>query len=102
MQNDPQSPPAPSHAAAKGLALGLGVLLLGGTALLITLLITRNGDTQLRDIPRIELAPGERITSVSSDDGFLTLLIESDTYGQKIVVLDPATGRRTEIEVHTP
>ncbi|MCQ8184144.1 DUF6476 family protein [Parvularcula maris] len=102
MENEPAAPPAPSHAAAKGLALGLGVLLLGGTALLIALLVTRESETQVRDIPRIELGEGERVVSVSSDDGVLTLLVETTTNQQRIIVLDSATGRRTEVEVHTP
>jgi hypothetical protein len=94
--------PAPSHAAAKGLALGLGVLLLGGTALLITLLVTQESEAQLDDIPRIELAPGERVLNVSSDDGVLVMLIESGTSEQRIIILDPATGRRTDVEVYSP
>ncbi len=83
----------PSHAAAKGLALGLGVLLLGGTALLITLLITRSPDapvtTQELDFG---LEVGERIEDIALEDGRALVLIENEEGQQRLLLLDLATG----------
>jgi hypothetical protein len=100
-QNTPHAP-APSHAAAKGLALGMGVLLLGGTALLITLLITRESETQVRDIPKIELGEGEDVLSASATDDTLTILVSTRSGGRKAVIIDLATGAREEVEFYMP
>lgn len=88
-----QNPPMPSHAAAKGLALGLGVLLLGGTALLITLLITRSPDapttTEGLDFA---LEVGERIEDIALQDGRALVLIENQAGQQRLLLLDLTTG----------
>ncbi|MEO1659068.1 MAG: hypothetical protein AAFR65_15245 [Pseudomonadota bacterium] len=87
------TPPMPSHAAAKGLALGLGVLLLGGTALLITLLITRSPDTPTTT-PGFDVAleAGEHIEDVSLEGGRALLLIENGAGQQRLMLIDLATG----------
>ncbi|MEM0929885.1 MAG: hypothetical protein AAGI89_11415 [Pseudomonadota bacterium] len=87
------TPPAPSHAAAKGLALGLGVLLLGGTALLITLLVTRSPDAPADTQPfDVVLGSDERIDDVSLEGGRALLLIENETGQQRLVLVDLTTG----------
>ena len=86
-------------AVAKGIALGLGVLLLGGTALLITLLVVRQ-PTPTSDISAgIELNSGEKITDVSTSENQMILLVEDASGRQKIVMIDLATGGRTEVPV---
>ncbi|MEM6912771.1 MAG: hypothetical protein AAF511_02210 [Pseudomonadota bacterium] len=87
------TPPVPSHAAAKGLALGLGVLLLGGTALLITLLITRGpSGSAAKDRVDIAIAEGERIDEVALEGGQALLLIENETGAQRLLLVDLTTG----------
>jgi len=96
MTNTTEPPvPMPSHAAAKGLALGLGVLLLGGTALLITLLITRGPEGPApRDFATV-LQPGDRITDISLDGDRALLLVETADGRQELVHIDVTTVTRT-------
>ncbi|WP_229786180.1 hypothetical protein [Parvularcula lutaonensis] len=104
MTNTPDSaPPVPSHAVAKGFALGLGLLLVGGTAVLITLLVTRNTGTAPvpvdQPIAAIELQVGEKITSTSALEGQALFMIEGPGGAQRVLILDLATGERREIPV---
>ncbi|MEO1040906.1 MAG: hypothetical protein AAFX52_01320 [Pseudomonadota bacterium] len=93
-----QTPPVPSHAAAKGLALGLGVLLLGGTALLITLLITRGPSGSMEmDSLGLDLADGERIEDVAMEDGQALLLIENERGAQRLMLVDLTTGQGVSV-----
>lgn len=94
--------PAPSHAVAKGVALGLGVLLLGGTALLITLLVTRNSVPEMRDIPPIELQAGEKVTDVTLFEEQALFLIERNDGQQRVLLLNLTTGAGTDMEIRTP
>ncbi|MEM1409837.1 MAG: DUF6476 family protein [Pseudomonadota bacterium] len=95
----PPAAPGPSLAVAKGLALGLGVLLIAGTALLITLLVTRSPESSGFGEPSpIVLGEGERITDVASSGDALVVLIDGPT-GQRLLRVDGATGTQTAIAV---
>lgn len=96
MMTDSTEPPVPmpSHAAAKGLALGLGVLLLGGTALLITLLITRGPEPTPPTSYQEALNPGDVIKDVSLDGDRALLLVETADGRQELVLVDVTTLTR--------
>jgi len=93
----PPTVPGPSAAVAKGIALGLGVLLLGGTALLITLLVTRKPTSEVTEISDITLQAGDKVTDVSLFEQQALLLIESADGSQTLVYVDLVTGARREV-----
>lgn len=97
-----ETAPQPNHAFAKGIALGLGVLLLGGTALLITLLVTRDPVPEVRDMPAIALEPGERVTDVALHENQALLVIEGVGGAQRVLLVNFATGERVPVEIRTP
>ncbi|NNU17218.1 hypothetical protein HK107_12875 [Parvularcula sp. ZS-1/3] len=100
MTDSPEMPASPIPVGvAKAIALGLGLLLLGGTAVLITLLVTRPAVTQQSDISAIELQVGEKVSHVSHSDGKALFLIEGPEGEQRVLLLNLATGARTEIPV---
>lgn len=100
MTDSPDMPPPAINASfAKGIALGLGVLLLGGTALLITLLVTRDPSPSVVEFPPIELQVGEKITAASHFEGQGLFVIEGERAQQRVLLLNFTTGERTEIKV---
>lgn len=96
---DAMTPPQPNHTFAKGLALGMGVLLLGGTALLITLIVTQSPDTPTSDISAVELQAGEKVIDVSVLDGEGIFLIENTQGEQRVLLVNLTTGARREIDI---
>lgn len=97
------APPGPNVAIAKGIALGLGVLLIAGTLLLIAMLVARGGDDGLpTELPAVELGPGERVAGVSLDGQQALLLIEHEDGSQRMLLIHLTTGRRAEGAILSP
>lgn len=100
MTDSPEPPASPIDAGvAKAIALGLGLLLILGTALLIVLLLTQKSEPDLAEIPALELQASEKIVSVTALDGQALFLVESVAGQQRVLLLEPATGARSEIAV---
>lgn len=107
--HDPLPPPQ-NLAVIKAITAGLGLLLVGGVALLGVLLVTRDaapepgaeiiaaqpasgGADYAVDLP---LAAGERLVSASSGSGGVVLHIEDEEGAARVVVLH-ADGRTGQI-----
>ncbi|MEE4213067.1 MAG: hypothetical protein V2I43_27795 [Parvularcula sp.] len=95
------SAPQPNFAVAKGIALGLGLLLIAGTALLIVLLVTRDGGASEAGIPALDLKAGERVIDVSLDGDRALFVLEDADNRQRVLLVDSATGTRTEYPLFT-
>jgi hypothetical protein len=92
------STPVPGFAAAKGIALGLGLLLIAGTALLITLLVTRESGAAAEELPPIPLQAGERISSVSLDGDKALFVVEDEAGTQRVLLVNLEDGTSTASE----
>jgi len=98
MTEQPNNPLTSSgHGAAKGLALGLGLLLIGGTALLITLLILREPELGEAEMPSLQLQAGEKVVDASLDEGRALFVVEDEEGSQRVILMDLATGERNEL-----
>ncbi|MEM9838067.1 MAG: hypothetical protein AAF830_02825 [Pseudomonadota bacterium] len=95
-------PPGPNVAVMKGIALGLGVLLIAGTLLLITLVLKR--DTPVADItlPTLELQEGEKVTSASLFDQQALFIIENEAGEQRMVLVNLVSGTRDNVPIVRP
>ncbi|MEM9810078.1 MAG: hypothetical protein AAF788_02530 [Pseudomonadota bacterium] len=97
-----QTPSQPNLAVAKGIALGLGLLLMGGTALLITLLITRGSATQAGEsLPPIVIENDETVTDIATNGEMIFLLTQSAGGQQRILLMDTTTGTGTSVQIKT-
>jgi hypothetical protein len=93
---------APGHGAAKGVALGLGILLLLGTALMIALLVLQEEEVDPSDLPPIRLGEGERVTDIALHGERILLLIEGEDGEQKVLFLDSTTLEGNELQIFAP
>ena len=73
----PPMPPAQNLALLKAVTAGLGLLLVGGVALLCVLLVTRGGGSASDEPTVFALAPGERLVAASAAGEGLLLTIET-------------------------
>lgn len=83
----------------KVFVVAAGVALIAGSALLVVLIVTRDGDDRVvQPLPgEIALPPGGRIEHVVAD-GRRLLLLGVDPSGQQfLVVVDPQTGERSSL-----
>lgn len=84
----------------KAFVIAGGIALIGGTALLVTLLVLRaTGSDPVAGQPEVTLAlpPGGRIEQVVAD-GERWLLLGSDALGQQfLAVVDARSGRRLSL-----
>lgn len=87
----------------KAFVVGGGVLVLGGTVLLVVLLVSRavdqDGDTAAPARPvELVLPPGATIEQVIPDGRNRVLLLGTDGDGRQfIAVIDPVTGERLSL-----
>lgn len=87
----------------KAFVVGSGVLVLGGTVLLVVLLISRAADRGEDAAPpgrpaELVLPPGSTIEQLVPDGRDRVLLLGTDAEGRQfIAVIDPATGERLSL-----
>jgi hypothetical protein len=82
-------------AALKALVIGMGVLILAGTVMLAVLVVQRLSGERAAGAPfRVSLGPadGARIAGVAATDRALAIWV-SRPDGERILLLDPASGR---------
>ncbi|MEM1379773.1 MAG: hypothetical protein AAGH41_04020 [Pseudomonadota bacterium] len=102
MTDSPETPiPGPSVAVAKGIALGMGVLLIAGTLLLITMLVTRAPSAEPVTSFAVSLQAGEKVTDVSLFEGQALFVIEDAAGEQRIVLLNLGTGEESPVALRT-
>ncbi|WP_183819453.1 DUF6476 family protein [Parvularcula dongshanensis] len=99
--SDAPAPPPPNLAVLKGVAAGLGLLLIGGLALLVTLLVTRSGGGQAADLPPLALRAGESITAQDLGAETAMFVIEggSETGRGRIVFIDIRDGTQRSVPI---
>ena len=84
------APPPQNLALLKAITAGLGLLLVGGVALLCVLLVTRGGAPATDEPVTFALAPGERLVTASpSGEGLLLTIEGGDGDAHRLVTLHP-------------
>ena len=84
----PPMPPPQNLALLKAVTAGLGLLLVGGVALLCVLLVTRGGASASDEPATFALAPGERLVAASAAGEGVLLTVET-SQGHRLVTLRP-------------
>lgn len=103
MNDSPQIPaPAIDAGIAKAIALGLGLLLILGTAVLIVLLVTQKSEVDQAVPTRIELQAGEKVITVTTLEGQALFLVENASGEQRVLVWNLATGASSSVEIFSP
>ncbi|WP_031549488.1 hypothetical protein [Parvularcula oceani] len=95
-------PPSPNLALIKGVTAGLGLLLLGGLALLVVLLFTRGtGGEGAAELAPLTVGPGEAIVDqavgedvamfvIRGEDSARVVFVDIDTGAQKVLPVERA------------
>ena len=83
-------------AALKALVIGMGVLIVAGTVTLVVLLVQRAGVSPATRAAQVVLGEpeGSRIGGVATAGGALAIWVVRPD-GDRVVLVDPANGRRT-------
>ena len=98
-----QTPAAapPNLALLKGITAALGLLLVGGVALLCVLLVTRGGSGEADPAPQTVAAlPGETLKASSVSEAGILLTFASED-GARLVLIGPDGAVRQEVVVTT-
>ncbi len=87
-------------AVLKGITVGLGILLVIGTALVAVLIAFRDDEPAGFDEDNplaLPMAEGEDVISVSTTDQEIVISIGQGDQVDRIVILDPQTGAQREV-----
>jgi hypothetical protein len=83
-------------AALKALVIGMGVLIVAGTVTLVVLIVQRSGAPVAGRVASASLGEpeGSRIGGIAATAGAVAIWVVRPD-GDRVVLVDPASGRRT-------
>jgi hypothetical protein len=84
-------------AALKALVIGMGVLIVAGTVTLVVLLVQKVGGAAPGGTATLALGEpeGTRIGGIAATDRSLAVWVVRPDGADRVILLDPASGRRT-------